>query len=223
MRQTTLTTVVCLLLSIPAHATVLTFDIAGATNPSTMPQSYGDAVTATNMGSFSYGALGGFTPNVSVSYESATGGELNFWSTGYNDLVNVLENEADGEIGYSITFTADPGFRVVLESLDMGNWGAAITVPGMEIKNGSGSTLANYPSILLADSATQSHASFTPSVQGQTLVLHVDTTGLSTNSDNVGLDNIQFSQVVVPEPAAACLVATALLGLLPLRSRRSSH
>jgi hypothetical protein len=40
------------------------------------------------------------------------------------------------------------------------------------------------------------------------MILHVNTTGLGVNSDNVGLDNIQFSQIsALPVPVAAWLFA----------------
>jgi hypothetical protein len=71
-----------------AGATVLTFHIAGAGQGSAIPQSYGDRVTAATMGSHSYGAAGGFTPNVVADYiGKGSQQDLNFWATGYNQLV----------------------------------------------------------------------------------------------------------------------------------------
>jgi len=220
MNQLILTLIACLLSAWPAHATLLTFDIDGAADRDPIPQAYGDGVTAIDMGAFHYGADGGFTPNVSISYASATGGDLNFWSDNFNDLTNVIHNDADPQDGFTITFTADPGFYVMLESLDMGNWTEAMTVPGMDVQDGGGATLASYSSILLPKWDTQSHVSFSPGVQGETLILHVDTTGLGGNSDNVGLDNILFSQVAVPEPASLLLTTSALFGLVLLRRGR---
>src|SRR4051812_40019817 len=95
--------VVGALITAVSHATVLTFDVAQAGDGSIMPQAYGDRVTATTMGSFSYGAAGGFTPNVVVDYVGSGGQtDLNFWSTGYNDLLNVVEYEPESENGYKL-------------------------------------------------------------------------------------------------------------------------
>ncbi len=207
-----------------ASATVLTFDIAGAGNGLLMPQDYGDNVTATTMGNFSYGSAGGFTPNVTVSYASDSGQELRFWSTNYNDLINVVENEVDGDTGYSLTFTADSGFDVVLDSMNMGNWGATITVPGITVTDGGGSTLFSATNFLLPGSSTPSSLFFDfGGISANTLILYIDTTGLGGNSDNVGLDNIQFGQSVsaVPVPAAAWLFGSGLIGLVGIARRRS--
>ena len=206
-----------------AGATVLTFDIAGAANSSEMPQAYGDNVTATTMGGFSYGAAGGFTPNVAVSYASDVNGILNFWSTGYNDLFNVVENEADGQTGYRIEFIAQAGFNVVLDSLNMGNWGSAITVPGLSVADGSGTVLFSATNIALPANSTPSSLFFDfGGISANKLVLHVNTSGLGVNSDNVGLDNIQFSQsTAVPVPAAAWLFGSGLFALAGLARRKA--
>ncbi len=208
-----------------ATATVLTFDIDGATNGSLMPQNYGDSVTVSTMGGFSYGSAGGFTPNVNVTYEGDSGNDLNFWSTGYNDLFNVVENEPDSHNGYSITFVADTGYQVSLASLDMGNWGGAISVPELSITDGNGLELFSESNIPLVANGVQSHTSFDfGSLLANTLILHIDTTGLGGNSDNVGLDNIQFSQVAtVPVPAAFWLFGSAIAGLISVTraSKRS--
>lgn len=211
-------------LSHTSSATVLTFDITGASNI-LLPQEYGDRVTSTTMGDFLYGMDGGFTPNVEVAYSRDSGGDLTRWTTGYNDLVNVIENEADGDTGYSVTLTADSGFLVYLNSFDIGNWGAAVDLPGFTITNGSGSILFSATGITMDSSSVQAHQSFDfgTTVSAQELILHIDTTGLGGNSDNIGLDNIQFSQVsAVPLPAAAWLFLSGIIGLAGLAAKRKA-
>ena len=216
LQQTAIATNLFLAMSGAANATVLTFDIIGNNTNVTLPQDYGDQVTSTTMGSYSYGAGGGFTPNVNVTYSGASGNDLTRWTTGYSDIVNVIENEPDGAAGYSITFTADPGFEVSLSSLDMGNFGPAITVPGLSITDGGGAVLYSVANIVLPANSDPSIAfSFPAAVQASTLNLYIDTNGLGGFSDNVGLDNIQFSQVsAVPVPAAAWLFGSGVLGLV---------
>jgi hypothetical protein len=191
-----------------AGATVLTFDITGATDGVTMPQGYGDRANSTTDGAFSYGAGGGFTPSVLVDYFSPDAPiDLNFWTTGYSDLTNVVENEPDGEAGYTIRFTADPGFLVRLDSFDLGNFGGAVTLPGLRVEDGKGNILFSMSNIFVADS-TQPHQDydFAGGLFGSELNIIVDTTGLGGNSDNIGLDNIQFGQDV-PEPSAYAMLA----------------
>jgi 6-phosphogluconolactonase (cycloisomerase 2 family) len=181
-----------------SFGTILTFDINGMENGDILSPAYGDRVTSASMGPYdSYGGGGGFTPNVEVTYADETGGELTFWTTGYNDLINVVGNAVEFQNGYSITFNADPGYIISLMSLDMGNSGAAITVPGITITDGEGTELFSESNITLDPGSTQTHKTFNfgPSVSSGKLVLYVDTTGLNSDSDNIALDNIHFSQM----------------------------
>ena len=205
-----------------ASATVLTFDITGVTNGVTMPQGYGDRVNSTTDGAFSYGAGGGFTPNAVVDYFSPDAPiDLNFWTTGYSDLTNVVENEPDGEAGYTIRLTADAGFVIRLDSFDLGNFGGAVTLPGLSVVDGDGNILFSMSNISVAD-FNQPHQDydFAGGLFGSVLNIIVDTTGMGGNSDNIGLDNIQFGQDV-PEPAAYAMLALggAMFWLLVARSR----
>jgi hypothetical protein len=205
-----------------ASATVLTFDISGATNGVAMPQDYGDRASSTTDGAFSYGAAGGFTPNAVVDYFSPDAPiDLNFWTTGYNDLVNVVENEPDGEAGYTIRLTADAGFILRLDSFDLGNFGGAVTLPGLRVEDGEGNILFSMSNIFVGDSSqTHQDYDFAGGLFGSELNIIVDTTGLGGNSDNIGLDNIQFGQDV-PEPSAYAMLALGgvMLWFLATRNR----
>jgi hypothetical protein len=210
-----------------ASATVLTFDIVGIAPGVNLPQTYGDNVTAAIMGNFSYGTAQGFTPNVTVSYvANNTPGvtpELQWWSTGYNDLVNIVENEADGDTGYRIVLTAAAGFNVTLQSFDLGNFGSAVTLPGLQVLNSSNTPLLNLSNIAVpAD--TSPHLSFAGPWTSSTLSIVVNTTGLGGQTDNIGLDNITFSQSAVtapgiPEPASLLLIGGGLGALIFFRAK----
>lgn len=208
-----------ILYSAQNNATVLTFDINNAADGSIISQSYGDNVTAVTMGNFGYGAAGGFTPNVSVSTAGVAGNTLNYWSSGYNDLFQVIENEPDDAEGYSLTFTADAGYNVVLTSLDIGNWGGAINLPGIRVFDESNTTLFQQTDTPLAANNIQNHVHIDFStITGQTLTIEINTIGLGGSSDNVGLDNIQFGQVsAVPVPGAVWLFGSAIFGLLRIK------
>ena len=198
-----------------ARATVLTFD-TGLTDSAVMPQTYGDQVTSAVSGSFSYGTAGGFTPNVAVEYTSPDApADLNFWTTGYSDLINVLENEPDGENGYTVRFIADPGFLVRLDRFALGNFGAAVTLAGLRIEDGFGNSLFSLSNIaVLASTAPHQDYDFLGGLTASEINIIVDTTGLGGSSDNIGLDNIQFGQTVIPEPSSALLLASGAAFLL---------
>jgi hypothetical protein len=213
-------------LAAPTHATVLTFD-TGQTNGAPIDQNYGDNVDSATQGSFSYGTDGGFTPDVVVAYSGIrqdTGAEtgIRYWQTGYGDLVNVIENEFDGNSKIIITFTADAGFLVSLHSFDLANyWNYDGTVHNITIRDGSNNVLYT------ADDVSAPHGSPVPThnsvslplgIQGGQLIMTLDIRlgSLGVDSDGIGLDNIKFSQSVqsvVPLPGALLLFATGLLGL----------
>ena len=222
--------VIMLLLSTAAtresRATVLGFDVAGLSNGGVMPQDYGDRVTSSTSGSFTYGTAGGFTPNVEVAYEGDPGGaglgsNLSLWTSGFSDLVNVLNNEDDGESRFEVRLTADAGFAVLLESFGLGNFTSELTVPSLQVKNGNGTTLFSSTNFTLpASSEPHLNFDFGSGLVASELLISIDLTGLAGSSDNVGLDNLQFGQVEVPEPCSVLLIALGAGCLACVRRQR---
>ncbi len=180
------------------NATVLTFDVDGLPNGHILSNDYGDRVSCSKMGVFHYGLESGITPNITVSYAGDHAGSLfpTFWTTDYNDLRNVIENESDGDTGYQVIFQADPNTLVQLESVDVGNWGGQVSVPEIRVTDGQGTILFQMTNIILPASSIKQHVhlQMPSNVRGSRLVLRVDTTNLGGASDNIGLDNIRFSQ-----------------------------
>lgn len=197
------------------QATELTFDIEDISNGSVMPQNYGDNVVAVDVGGFHYGDAGGFTPNVVISYADPFGNNITYWGPGFNDLNGVLNNEDDGEAGYSITLTADTGFVVSLLGFDMRNYSSEVTLPGLTIVNGNGDIVFSQVNFSVPSSSAPHLDYDFNNISAQEISISIDTTGLGGNSDNIGLDNIQFSQAaVVPVPTAMWLLGSSLVGLL---------
>lgn len=180
------------------NATVLTFDVDGLPNGSILSAGYGNRVSCSQMGAFHYGLESGVTPNVTVAYagDHTWSAFPIFWTTGYNDLINIIENESDGDTGYQVVFQADPNTIVQLESFDVGNWGGSINVPEIRVADGDGTILFQMAGVTLpANSVPQHvHLEMPPEVRASKLILRVDTSGLGGYSDNIGLDNIRFSQ-----------------------------
>lgn len=215
-----------------ADATILTFDI-NTEQPFTnlpMDQGYGDRVTALTMGAYQYG-LGfgdGLTPNITVDYSGATPAAtaaLTRWSADYGDLVNVLENEDDGDTLLRVLFSADAGYMVKLFSFDLAGWpDSDYTIRGLTVTSGD-FTLYSANNVFVE--GTSGHSSFdfgAAGLTGESIAINIDLTGLGGNSDNIGIDNIRFGQsppgvlidqppTTVPEPATWAMM---LLGFLTI-------
>ncbi|MBN2512483.1 MAG: hypothetical protein JXB18_06055 [Sedimentisphaerales bacterium] len=188
------------------NAAVLTFDISGLPNGYIISNDYGDRVSCSQIGNFHYGLESGVTPNITVTYagDHTWSAFPTFWTTGYNDLYNVIENESDGDTGYQVIFQADPNVIVQLKSFDVGNWGGQLNVPEIRVTNSDGTILFQTTNVTLPASSVKQHVHFDmpPDVRGTKLILRVDTTNLGGASDNIGLDNICFSQdPPVPRPS----------------------
>lgn len=213
---------------------ILTFD---QTNPSIAGgetianQAYGDRVAATSDAVGGYGTFDtGFTQNIVVEYGDGAGPVNNtrLWATGYGDLTNVLYNNADGDDRLTVTFTADPGYVVRLHSFDLAGWPSAdYTIAGVRVHNGT-TDLFSQTNVLVRGSLTQNprHTtfSFSTPLEGEVLQIYINLTGLGGASDNIGIDNIAFSQfpesAIVPEPSTFLTSAGAALLVILTRRRR---
>jgi hypothetical protein len=194
-------------------ATILTFrDKEGAVLPEAagVPQGYGDRVAATVQGDFSYGQEGpDLTPNIETTYTQQEGGDLSPYGPGYGDLATAIYSS----FNYSITFTAFDGFLVNVDSLDIAAFEPDRTI-SISITNDTGATftLSDIP----APRAGRTSISFAgrPEALGQFVTI-----AFGVPDFNVGVSNIQFSQV--PEPASALMLAGGLALVGMVRHRRS--
>lgn len=210
-------------LSAASFGTRLTFDTTSGTvissTATTTNPLYGDRVTATTMGGYSYGPEGGFTPNVTVGYQTiSSAGTFNgvsTWASGYGNLVNTIWSGGSSldplNDGY-LTLTADPGFVVQLHSFRTAVW-----------SNGP----ALYTDIQVIDAASTVVYQNTGANPVGGNVLHdfsvapITSTQLRIKFGQgwwITLDDVTFSQAV-PEPGTL-----VLLGLgLPLLMRRRTR
>jgi len=212
--------VLVLALQIPAAApasTILTFDVSGGvTNFIPVPEDYGDNVAGSPQAGHSYGFVDdglGFTPDVVAAY--GTPGELpRLWTTGYGDLSGVYFNDQDSDTTLTLILTAGAGFDAVLFGFDLASYSAGGQIlPGFEILDGGGGSLFSQGSTFVPGSTSGGHTTVDlgpDGISASTLQLVFDLTGLGMTSDNVGVDNVVFAQVV-PEPGTAALLGTGLV------------
>jgi hypothetical protein len=191
----------------PSQAIVATFDI-GISNGNAVDQAYGDNVTSTINGSFSYGAAGGFTPNVTASYTPGAA----FWDVDYGDLTNVLyQTQTTGN--FALTLTADTGYDVLLDSFDLAGWpDTDYTINSVTVSDGS-NNLFSQSNVAIEGDSGHSAFNFTSPLTASQLIISFDSSNLgSFSSDNIGIDNVQFSQQA--SSAAVPFEFSPTLGLL---------
>jgi len=208
-----------------ASATRLTFNqvngnVIGTADTTSSPN-YGHRVTSTTMGNYSYGAQGGFTPNVTVAYRAqnpaGTFPGLSVWATGYGDMSNVLwsgnSSTAVPNDGY-VTLTADAGFQVSLQSFRTALWS---TGP------------ANYTDISVRDGLGNLLYSSNAANPVGGSVLHDFTSAPLTAQQLeikfgqgwwIAVDDVTFSQAV-PEPGTMLVLGAGLVALARRRRARS--
>lgn len=200
-----------------SHATVLTFDaLAGG---GVVPSGYGDRVSG-DFGGWGYVEGNGWTPNVGVAFDSLNlsdngfaGAGLRLWGGGFGDL-SMVAYTSGGDTGFAgvFKFTPDPGYAVRINHFQLGGYPAAdyddqpiwITDAGFSVLWTGGSHVEGRETIGQVDIAT--HSEFTPNfTSAQPIFL------IYGNNWNIGIDNIDFDQVAVPEPSTLALVSLALL------------
>jgi hypothetical protein len=175
-----------------------------------LPQDYGDRVGSSPQsvsgGQYTYGNAGeGYTPNVEVTYLLGVGPAVQMWTTGYGSLANVIYG-SHGSQWIDIQLTADPGYSVLLHGFDLAGWANTdYLISGVSVFEAS-NTLFAQTNVTVGGAFTQpfTHFEFSTPLSGSNLTLRVNYANLAANiQDNIGLDNLRFSQFPspVPEPS----------------------
>jgi hypothetical protein len=195
--------------ALSANATILTFDGIVDLN------SYGDNVTGPGANTYQEGQ--GYTPNISLDFSPVIGwGPYTIWSSGYASLINALGHGSFNVPG-EIMFTPSNGASVLFHGFDIATWSSGSYQTDIRIWDDNGSLIA--PNLFSFNQMLQPQTVYQP--LGQTLqatgVLHL----YINNIGSTGIDNVSFSQTVVPVPAAFWLFGSGLLGFLGLSKRKS--
>lgn len=193
-----------------AYATVLTFD----NSPNTIPYDYGSRVDASGVdvgGRTNFNLTHGETPNVAVQMFTANYSDwsqqtnLYLWGGGYADLTDVAYHSPNQ--GARFIFTADSEYYVRLHSFQMGGWPRSDrTLPFLQVLV-DGNAVFTQTNIVISGT-TANTFSFDPNaVKGGVIEIRFG------NEWNVAIDNIGFSQELIPEPASLTLLGAGLAGL----------
>ena len=225
LRRLTILFILGELISGAAQATVLQFDQTRSAATGTtvepvyagadLPQDYGDRVGGSPQtvsgGQYTYGNEGeGFTPNVEIAYSlgiPTASGEVQMWPFGYGGLTNVVFG-TPGSQQINIQFSADPGYSVLLHGFDLAGYpGADYTINGVAVLEGANTLFSQFNVLVGGDGFGQpfTHFEFSTPLSGNSLTLQIDYANIASGQqDNIGLDNLRFSQFPspVPEPSS---------------------
>lgn len=194
-----------------AYATVLTFDNASSSN---IPYDYGSRVDASGVdvgGRTNFNLTHGETPNVAVQMFTANYSDwsqstnLFVWGSDYADLTDVAYHSF-GQ-GARFIFTADSQYYVRLHSFQMGGWPRTDrTLPFLQVLV-DGNTVFTQTNIVISGSVANTFSFDPNAVKGGVIEIRFG------NDWNVAIDNIGFSQELIPEPASLTLLGAGLAGL----------
>lgn len=198
----------------PASAVVLTFD-------GNICESTGGVCTTNSQIREDYGDIPGV---LDVQYRNLLGNtsvtKLRFWTTDYNDLVNVAWTDGgDGGSRAEIFLKPLNGSIVTLNGFDLGAWPDTQRTSTFTILDGDGNLLTDSGgNITIGIQPGNLHSSFDFSL--------LDISSASgiriqwgPSAFNVGIDNIDFSMSAIPLPAPAWLLGGGLLTLVARRRR----
>jgi hypothetical protein len=206
-----------------SYATLIDFsNVSG-----TIPTDYASRVNASGTdigGRAGFDLTYGPTPNVAVQmfsadYQGGTWnslGPLYWWGSQYADLYGVAYHSPANQ-GARFIFTADSGYWVRLHQFQMGGWpNTNRTLPFLQVLV-DGTPIFTQYNVAISGTTANTFAFDPATVKGNVLEIRFG------GDWNVGIDNIGFSQELIPEPASLLALSAGLTGLIRLRRRERSR
>ena len=215
-----------------SHATVVGFGQIGGSNANIAGDFASRAVADGNGFVVSNGA----TPNVVVSWADQPDQGWQVHTSGHFSAIEsqtvgggAWDNEGDipriGQLdggSHHISFAADPGYAVVINSFDFGHtaetpgtttWDVALADSSTNVVWSESLEFVNGAVVTLAPNFTGD--------LGESYLLSFNRTSETYGSNGRhGIDNVSFNQVAVPEPTAVVLAGCGILGLVACGRRR---
>ena len=202
---------------------VLDFNGLGLSNGNLIPQTYGDQLGLVDVSIRGRAGWGN-----SAFVPSAANGQ--FWTTQYNDLVNIAYVGSQALVGEVVLDNLAAGQQVTINSADVGSWANATTTVALRVYDFDWNLLFSSTG---ATVGSTTHASFAPGDAGLDGLYvqwaRLNPAGAPIEAYNTGIDNVDFTigpitpGAVVPEPATIVLVAGGLvLTALGARRRRTA-
>lgn len=183
----------------------------------TDPVGINNATVGVNEGSNAAG-----TPNVALTWSTVgpEGFEIyNGWPNGGGAVYQM--DSAGTSDAYTVVFTPDAGFDVVLTSTGINVWDNPANL-GFDIDwtvVGSTSGTLGSGSILAAEEAETTLNFGVTGTGSESLTMTLTIGATAGTGSYLAMDNLSFDQVAIPEPSTS-LLAAAGLGALALRRRR---
>lgn len=208
------TMLVILAASLPANATILTFNNSDGVSSNASLPTYGDNVASGSQDTFTYYDGGeGYTNKVSLDFTSVAG----TYQT-YTDAVWTGTIYSDGRY---ITFTPSAGASVTINDLNLESYGSGsidylkvVTFDNTGFENGTLLSVVSSTTSVVSGPVGQLFSVNYTGAPGQVIGLTFGGSG-----SNVAIDSLRFSQQLAPEPASLAMLSLGGLLLLKRRSR----
>jgi hypothetical protein len=196
-------------------STILDFNAGGTVPTDTGSTGNGDPIN-NHPG---YGDNETATPDIVVDFP--VNGEL--WNTGYGDLAPLVLTP---KVSAAPTFT-NLEIKLSATALNQG-----VSLNGFDVAGWNAPRTADYLRIIVDGNAVYSqtsfvfpnpgHASITAGGPWVGTVIQIQFDGaINNDSALLGIDNISFDQVALPEPSSAAAVVFGAASLLKLRRRKA--